>query len=219
LGAAAGGGEVKERPILFSGPMVRAILDGTKTVTRRIVDSVVNRAYVSSSCPFGKTGDHLWVRETWCQPVVLGDCKNPSLASKLGSVEYAVDMGIMRFTFGGNFRPLLSDMRWRPSIHMPRWASRITLEIQSIRIERLQDISEVDSIAEGIHRFTKDGELCKYWHCDPFDGPEQRSWVDLPRTANEAFRHLWDSINLKRANAQHSWDKNPFVWVLSFRKI
>lgn len=179
---------MKERPILFSGPMVRAILDGRKTQTRRIVKPQPTNDYVTfmplSSelvgvtkhggpidnrgwlhCPYGKTGDRLWVRETWCPDV------------EPYTFRYKADGG----------EPL---ERWRPSIHMPRWASRITLEVVSVRVERLQDISEEDALAEGI------------------------TLVERGTSPVDQFNKLWESIN-----GPGSWEANPWVWVVSFKRI
>lgn len=203
----------KERPILFSAPMVRAILDGSKTQTRRIIknqnligapphgfhayeveDSDGNRFWGFSSddddwkCPFGKPGDRLWVREKWnAMPVGEdGEAGYPYFTipkeKPCGAcIAYAADG---------------EDGPFRPSIHMPRWASRITLEIVSVRVERLQEISNNDAISEGI--------VC-VWRGD--NGPHE--FDQVPH-----FRFLWESINGKG-----SWDKNPWVWVIGFRRI
>lgn len=141
---------MKERPILFSGEMVRAILEGRKTQTRRVIkpqpDSARNSVFVKSGfetkhgyeikCPYGQPGDRLWVRETWG----LWDT-DPKDGPERAKIFYrATDEN----------RRDLRYQRWRPSIHMPRWASRINLEITNIRIERVQDITEEDAKAEGL---------------------------------------------------------------------
>jgi hypothetical protein len=205
----------KERPIIFSAPMVQAILDGRKTQTRRIVKPqpdecwwpIQNRTAGCSDavfqseaglgrrevhrirCPYGSPGDRLWVRETW----------RPSQVE--GKAWYAA-------TCGDGLHG-----RWRPSIHMPRWASRLTLEIAGVRVERVQDITEADAIAEGIRSFTKDSKILKYWACDPCEGPMKRAWQDLPRSAVEAYATLWESIN-----GPGSWAANPWVWVIEFKR-
>ena len=189
---------MKERPILFSGPMVRAILEGRKTQTRRIVKvneagqwvchavrSCLNpeeswqRDVMASECPYGKPVDRLWVREAWCHY----DLWRPG-PNGYGRICYRAsgDEPIASFS---NVKP----DRWRPSIHMPRWASRITLEVVSVRVERLQDISAKDAIAEGC--------------CDPTSSTPKR-----------AFEWLWKSIN-----GPGSWEANPWVWVVEFRKL
>lgn len=189
----------KERPILFNGEMVRAILSGSKTKTRRIMkpqpemqnvflggrhcNSLVWKDtagpdgwLMHNMCPYGKKGDRLWVRETW-----QGDPHD----------------------FAGGITPIYaaSDERteagWRPSIHMPRWASRITLEIVSVRLERLQAISEADAKAEGC--LGGHGSIPGYAY---------------NATPNEQFWQLFISIYGKAA-----WDENPWVWCLTFRRV
>jgi hypothetical protein len=170
--------------------MVRAILDGSKTQTRRIVKPQLSfdpndhqgtnlsgkssaqeaMDQVIASCPYGQPGDQLWVRETW-KP----DHETEGIAWYRASF--------------GNYE---NGDRWHPSIHMPRWASRITLEIVSVRIERLNEITHADAIAEG---------------CPPHPGlPTQSVCGDYER--------LWDSIN-----GPGSWNANPYVWVLTFKRI
>lgn len=178
----------KERPILFSGPMVRAILDGRKTQTRRLVkltDSgrvkepgsprnwhLDDHAAVNA-CPFGRPGDRLWVRETFraCSDRVL----------------YAAT----------EERPMLG---WEPSIFMPRKWSRLTLEITDVRVQRLQEISEQDATAEGLGA----GVVSHGW---------QRNAVVLSSAVGR-FRMLWDQINGKRA----PWESNPWAWAITFRR-
>lgn len=202
---------MKERPILFSGPMVRALLAGTKTQTRRVVKpqpTHFNPAGVPRlakpvgsskviQCPYGQHGDRLWVRETW-QTFERGYNVYKAIPTRRPSdscVLYAAD-------------DVDGDLGWRPSIHMPRWASRITLEITSVRVERLQDISEADAIAEGIER-KEDGIG---WKRGPISG-------DVPNTATRtgfpglAYQSLWEQIN-----GPGSWDANPWVWVIEFRR-
>jgi hypothetical protein len=179
---------MKERPILFSAPMVHAIIDDRKTQTRRVIkgrdiriDNIgqvlhrVQRAdgnhLEALACPYGQPGDRLWVRETWSMsgngPFYRTDVRQPE------TVHYA----------------------WKPSIFMPRWASRITLKITAVRAERLQDISEEDAIDEG---------------CDGMNPESHHEW-----SAVDEYRNLWDSINSKT----HPWDTNPYVWVITFKRI
>jgi hypothetical protein len=168
---------VRERPILFSGAMVRAILDGSKTQTRRVVkyrdyaedDSQVH----ATECPYGQPGDRLWVRETWSVPP--GDEVEPG-ARLLYRADPADDAQ-------WSPAPLF---RWRPSIHMPRWASRLSLDLTGVRVEPVQDISEADAIAEG-----------------------RNLLVAHPGY----FPDTWDAINAARG---YGWDANPWVWVLEF---
>jgi hypothetical protein len=185
---------VRERGILFSGEMARAILDGRKTQTRRIVKghalewlapNMFTPEYVASlendMCPYGKIGDRLYVRETWAG-LEIGDAT--AYAYRADMPEEGKDAD-----------------RWRPSIHMPRAASRITLEITNVRCERVQDISEADVLAEGI---TVD--RAAKWTGIP--------WSSMPDLYT-AFRYCWDHLNADRA----PWDSNPWVWVISFRRV
>lgn len=204
-----------ERPILFSGPMVRAILDGEKTQTRRVVKgtalewlapSMFTPAFVAARenglSPYGAVGDRLWVRETWGtpdadHPLAVGGRKPTSGDRMLYRANEADDYqwGLGKQSQGG--------FVWRPSIFMPRWASRITLEITDVRVERLTDISEEDARAEGCP-LTHDGK-----HYDP---PASDPWQGYGRAS---FCLLWDKINAKRA----PWDSNPWVWVVTFQRL
>src|SRR6185312_12182689 len=122
---------------------------------------------------------------------------------------------IYRADRGGDYQGAAQgDFKWKPSIFMPRNRSRLTLEITAIRVERLQDISEQDALADGIQTFSKDGQLKKYWPCDPVDGEMKCKWVDLPRSAIKAYQSLWESIN-----GAGSWDNNAWVWVIEFKKV
>lgn len=203
---------MKERPILFSAPMVRALLAGTKTQTRRILKlkwgfDVEERDDgtlwpwaqhpdcdddVWMPCPQGEIGDRLWVRETWA----YGTHAMAAERDEDGPFVYAAD---------GTTQGRLCD-RWTPSIHMPRWASRISLEITALRAERLQDISDADARAEGIECMAGDPE-CGY--CNYLD-QSGKDWTLSPR---ESFQSLWESIN-----GPASWAKNPWVWVVEFQR-
>lgn len=211
--------EIKERPVLFSAPMVRAILEGRKTVTRRIVKPV--RGYedcdtcrpdkaaashsvwwhgrfenvgVMQDCPYGKPGDRLWVRETFNRT-------NPG--GEAGVYYYRADGKFPKCIGGGKFTGVES---WKPSIHMPRVASRILLEVVAVRVEQLQDISEEQSVAEGCQAL--DG--CK-WHT--FE--EAAAGVPMhDHTALDAFEVLWERIN-----GEESWASNPWVWVVEFKQV
>ena len=194
---------MKDRPILFSAPMVRAILAGTKTQTRRAVKStgmyaidasihgeeVARRelAALATRCPYGQAGDQLWVREAFSGP----HCMDASDGCKAVPPSKWGDCSRIWYWADGN--PTEGDWtRPRPSIHMPRWASRLLLEILDVRVERLNDISISDAIAEGY-----DGSLD-----DPID-PSVK-W----------YSRLWESIN-----GAGSWTQNPWVWVVEFRRI
>jgi len=174
---------MKERPILFSSEMVRAILDGRKTQTRRVVNP--RCAY---KCPFGRPGDRLWVRETF------HTCPHCD-----GMVAYRAGGWKRGESFSWDdlspLRPKCAAHGWKPSIHMPRWASRITLEVVNVRVERVQDITDADAIAEGV----------KLPGVTQYEG-----------RARDAFKALWDSINAKRG---YGWDVNPRVRVVEFRVL
>lgn len=216
---------MKSRPILFSGSMVRALLDGSKCQTRRIVKpqppddcggievgpyhpTIIRRgedepgpevfgAYSSDGswgvkCPHGQVGDALWVRETWAHDA-------ESLEQCRASHEDA---------FGGSYGPYYrategapDTLKWKPSIFMPRWASRITLQITGVRVERLQDISEADAMAEGAPSYE-----------EGVDSPPRDTEHEWSYTAS--FQRLWESIN-----GPGAWATNPFVWVLEFTTI
>jgi len=181
---------MKERPILFSGPMVRAILDGRKTQTRRVVkpqEHALQWPACGCATPYGAPGDRLWVRETFT--CVAG----PNILP--GRVVYRAD------------EPEL-DVRWTPSIHMPRYRSRITLEVISVRVEPLNNISATDAIAEGIEPYGQLIGLSVYTTFrDYLTGAKDRA-------ARQSFETLWESIN-----GTGSWDANPWVWVVEFRRL
>lgn len=181
---------MNERPILFSAPMVKAILAGTKTQTRRAIkDDDVTKAGIRGimggtgpafgPCKYGSPGDFLWVRETWCE--------------SFASDDDSINGFCYRATNNGP-----DPAKWRPSIFMKRAASRITLEITEVRVERLQDISEKDAKAEGVSKPDTDA---------PFEKPSLRGGYWL----------LWDSINGR--TGPKSWDANPWVFVISFKRV
>jgi hypothetical protein len=185
---------MKERPILFSGAMVCALLNGTKTQTRRIVkprgDVTVADLVACGRCPYGQPGDRLWVKETWRTDKRLDD-KAPSKFSGWPVRYISDDKVLMHGAFYG-----ATNGKTRVSIHMPRWASRITLEITGVRVERLKDISEADAKAEGVSASAlvemKDGSPCY----------------------SAEYRDLWERIN-----GIGSWEKNPWVWVIEFKQV
>ncbi len=192
---------MKERPILFNAPMVRAILAGTKTQTRRIMKPQPTRVdggvpfgdgpkwacaapgSAVISCPHGKRGDRLWVREAH---YIIGEHREV----------------FFRATQDSNNSPTLSwPGPWRPSIHMPRWASRITLEVTGVRAERLREISHDDALAEGILRT-----------------PNSNTWITDDRryvSSNPVwvYAYRWEQIN-----GFGSWVANPWVWVIEFER-
>jgi hypothetical protein len=212
--------EVRKRPILFSGPMVRAILKeiekpGTgKTQTRRLFHHDPSRTVVRTAYT---PGDRLWVRETWN-------------AIHLMEEDLRVPDEIPTESYEGYWTPVYAatdpqamdhpddrGFKWRPSIHMPRWASRISLEVTGVRVERLQDISVMDAKAEGFSAVTKDGSLFKYGIPDrdglPGTDNDGWPWADWERDPRKAYSRLWELINGKRT----PWASNPWVWVIEFR--
>jgi hypothetical protein len=201
---------MKERPILFSGEMVRAILQGRKVMTRRVIKLPpadgrlrfngsrfeVHQGYpighVEIPCPYGQPGDRLWVRETW-------GCDKPK--SMVGRAKWEgppnqdeAEVHWKQAEEEIGTLHIFPSKYWRSPIFMPRWASRITLEITNIKVERVQDILPQDILAEGIHMAISDED-----HSEQY----------------EAFEELWDSINAKRG---FGWNKNPWVWAIEFRK-
>lgn len=196
---------MKERPILFSGPLVKALLAGAKTQTRRLVNPQPAAPFVDlESCPYGLPGHRLWVRENWA---IYHDH-----AAKVGKEEALRDarehMPWAHIMFqadanGGHAEEHRVGDRWRPSIHLPRWASRITLEVTEVRVQRLQDISEEDAKAEGVTTESLPGKL------------NGKPATLYPMTHRQAFTWLWDTINGKRA----PWASNPWVWCVSFRRL
>lgn len=193
---------MRERPILFSAPMVRAILAGTKTQTRRVVKPRKDRDMGCELAPnelagevnggeyrnaYCEPGDHLWVRETWAPHFMYEGVKPADILIDARScLFYAADGGIT-----GGCGASQRAKRWRPAIHMPRAASRITLEVTGVRVERLNDISRGDAMAEG----------CPFPNMA--DGENPRHW----------YMQLWEQIN-----GAGSWDANPFVWIVEFRR-
>jgi hypothetical protein len=224
--------EAKERPILFNGPMVNAVLDGVKTVTRRALsarslkeigygvqlgechelpaDGQVHpnsASYYAELCPFGLPGDRLWVRETfallgnedgvcidWNDQVQKGDERR---AARIYRASCSVgDYGLWQIPDQADWKPDTKDLQyegaWRPSIHMPRWASRILLEITDVRVEQLLHITI--------------GQICK-------EGLARSMYEFKPVTqAFDAFAELWNSTG-------GDWDANPWVWVVEFKRV
>jgi len=207
---------MKERPILFSAPMVRALLAGTKTQTRRAIKSdwwrcldpndAGDRAAALAQCPFGAPGDRLWVKETFGLHAYL-DFTDWHRGSIRGEIEDDI-----RERFAVAYRADHYDKdhaAWRPSIFMPRWASRITLEITEVRVQRLQSISEEDAIAEGVEA-TSPPDMLRYRDYRPEKEALRSTWS----YARDSFHSLWESIN-----GTASFAANPWVWALTFTRV
>lgn len=207
---------MKERPILMSAPMVRALLAGTKTQTRRAIKApgifvssgtVDGHGVVSMHdndirevhCPYGQPGNRLWVRETFAiVPRTAYRCSEGVQQTLRVDDPYEHDAAIYR----QGWTRSKGGFRWRPSIHMPRWASRITLELTEVRVERLQAISDADALAEGIERLPDGGYGLPGGSHYHFTAPRISYWS------------LWDAIN-----GQGSTEANPWVWALTFKRI
>jgi hypothetical protein len=199
--------EIKERPILFSAPMVRAILEGRKTVTRREVKKQAALDCLAAGfepaflalpgnadlCPYGQPGERLWVRETWAQPANLDP----------GPTVYRATYPDCIKGQGWENLPPSSAIRWKPSIHMFRRDSRILLEITDVRVERLQDVTYEEAVAEGVHR----DSACRMWTATDEGGACHKYPVP-------AFRDLWTGIN-----GLEAWAANPRVWVVVFKRV
>lgn len=211
---------MSDKPILFSSEMVRAILGGRKTQTRRVIKpqpTLDGNAWAwkgYADVPHGKwweyakvcgacrcqVGDRLWVRETWC-PV-----DDTFIEGGTKWVDYrATPQESETHPAGWNNDPDSPDaLKWWPSIFMPRWASRITLEVTDVRAQRVQEISEADAMAEGCDAYINPHGLCT-------ENP--RDYMMPKDTWRDGFAKLWDSINAKRG---YGWDVNPWVWVVEF---
>jgi hypothetical protein len=242
---------VSDHPILFSGAMVRALLAGTKTQTRRMVKpqptepcacdlddecthTFVERGVVRAParwgshpvpCPYGVAGDRLWVRETWgpCDDLAIGhdldDAENVAFQADLSACFFDGMQPLDTKDWNWDFVGTEQKRGWRPSIHMPRWASRITLEVTDVRVERLQDLSEGDAKAEGLGVITKDGgRMWKYGIPDrdglPGNDDDGWHWCEWEADPRKAYAKLWNSITGPAA-----WDVNPWVWAVSFKRV
>ncbi len=247
-----------EKPILFSGPMVRAILKGRKSQTRRVIKEhllisdpdkwefrdrgqwaqfVTVEKYQRSGEPVDgfdldwpySVGDHLWVRETWqtirnltvdeqlqqkhtLNQFMKGEIPTDQIAEAAMSLPvgsgtekalYAADFGAWAYDVDSDLKP------WKPSIFMPRWASRITLEVTDVRVERVQEISKADALAEGISVLPlQDVDDPSAWY-------QSAPGVHQERSAQQSYAAMWQSINGKK----YLWSSNPWVWVYSFRVV
>lgn len=202
---------IKERPIIFNSKMVRAILAGRKSQTRRLIknpdyiscttgDCPHSRQaecdeFLASVCPIAKVGDGLWVRESFW--AYYTDAKSVSV---LG---YRADLDPHMLACPDDYQiedPWFLEERCIPSIHMPRWASRISLKVTGVRAERLNQISDTDAQAEGFH--------------GPMTGTDWANISQIGRRPAECFRELWEVVN-----GDGSWKSNPWVWVVEFNRV
>ncbi|EFA7747685.1 hypothetical protein ACIR4O_004198 [Escherichia coli] len=193
--------KMKERGMIFNDEMVRAILGGNKTQTRRIVEEkfygrAVAAELLAKHCPYGQPGDRIWVRETYR---VHGKATDVATLVYRASVRNSWTEQTHRVPVEACNKPV--SEKWTPSIHMPRWASRILLEITDVRVERLNDISEKDARSEGVR-----------WS----DGKPNKMGLatELVVYAKDTFTSLWKSIY-----SEESWNANPWVWVIEFKRI
>lgn len=232
--------QVKERPIIFSGDMVKTILDGKKTMTRHLVkfkdfttDSITplhielaegryclfnerNGWLIGyPKCPYGKIGDRLWVRETWIEgyddPLIESEGDDENAVSIIykadGKEEYRTCSAETAENWG-NFSADSEMVGFKSPIHMPRWASRLLLEITDIRVERLNDISDEDAVKEGLRILPASGRYVV--------SPGDQYFGSASHDAVEVFSWLWDSINAKKG---YPWSSNPWVWVVEFKVV
>ncbi|HBZ8551638.1 TPA: hypothetical protein MM834_004294 [Salmonella enterica subsp. houtenae] len=221
---------MKERGMIFNAEMVRAILDGRKTQTRRVLgtyqDAVkfcpewdvngkqifivlgekdhtgMNPVITAIPCPFGQPGDRIWVRETF---------RVHSRATDFATLVYRASVRnswteqTHRVPVAVCNKPATAD-KWTPSIHMPRWASRILLEITDVRVERLHSISERDALREGLFQLPASGRYCLQ--------PGMQYFGMASHSAKEVYSWLWASVY-----GEESWAANPWVWVIEFKRV
>lgn len=224
---------MRERGIIFNAEMVRAVLEGRKTQTRRIMKvqpevipqesecgapgfwipwnegkTMVRNKDMRIACPFGLKGDRLWVRETF---------RVHSRATDVATLVYRASerQSWTQQTHrvpAVNCNKPVSPENWTPSIHMPRWASRITLEITGVRVERLQDISESDAVAEGIEPLPLEPGMPQFYH--EYFPIGIKNGLRCNMSAASSFSGLWEAIYGKE-----SWQANPWVWVVEFKRV
>ncbi|RWT50935.1 hypothetical protein DN589_23035 [Klebsiella quasipneumoniae subsp. similipneumoniae] len=233
---------MKERGMIFNGEMVRAILDGRKTQTRRPIkwkqtrfteigeredgskwpwsEDAEHACDFWHPCPFGAVGDRIWVRETWATlgnedgccvdwegNLCKGDERSAARIYRASCEQRPGDYGLWSIPDDAYWKPHTKEHKfegaWRPSIHMPRWASRILLEITDVRVERLNAINEHDAQAEGVAKLR--GGFWKHY---------QPGWTQHQLSARDSFVTLWKSIY-----GDESWNSNPWVWVIKFKRI
>ncbi|WP_239613688.1 hypothetical protein [Raoultella ornithinolytica] len=248
---------MKERGMIFNGEMVRALLDGRKTQTRRPIKWRQTRATEIAEredgskwpwsedeenvcdywhpCPFGAVGDRIWVRETWAilgnedgccidweEKLCKADERSAARIYRASCEQRPGNYGLWSIPDDADWKPHTKDYQyegaWRPSIHMPRWASRILLEITDVRVERLNAISEEDAQREGVHTEVWDQTVVarNYAAIDEFFqfwSEDMPHYVEMNQLHQSSFRSLWESIY-----GEDSWKANPWVWVIEFKR-
>ncbi|ENG1126333.1 hypothetical protein ABS555_002608 [Salmonella enterica subsp. enterica serovar Newport] len=222
---------MKERGMIFNGEMVRAILEGRKAQTRRPfnwrrqpamemaerddgslwpwAEDCERGGDIWFACPFGEVGDRVWVRETW-QAIhddvdEFGHVEERTYAPSIPKEKDRYWHTVYAEHFGDESRED-RGFPWRPAIHMPRWASRITLEITDVRVERLHSISERDALREGLFQLPASGRYCLQ--------PGMQYFGMASHSAKEVYSWLWASIY-----GEESWAANPWVWVIEFKRV
>lgn len=238
---------MKERGIIFNSEMVRAILDGRKTQTRRVInpqpeltqksgfkwkgglfgagsdDRETNRNFAHKKCLLGKVGDRLWVRETYSLlgnedacPIdwndnIVNDKTEAARIYRASCAQKSGDYGLWSIPDEADWKPHTEEMKfegsWTPSIHMPRWASRITLEITDVRVERLNNISPRDVVAEGLIKLPATGRYVRFQGAQHFGLAYDNH--------KDAFADLWDEVSKPDCN----YESNPWVWVIEFKRV
>lgn len=235
---------MKERGVIFNSEMVRAILDGRKTQTRRIVkhqrhssqeiklcdDSFFHWSMIGAEKPlsainyeYGRVGDRLWVRETYSLlgnedacPIdwndnIVNDKTEAARIYRASCEQKSGDYGLWSIPDEADWKPHTEEMKfegsWTPSIHMPRWASRITLEITDVRVERLNNISPRDVVAEGLIKLPATGRYVRFQGAQHFGLAYDNH--------KDAFADLWDEVSKPDCN----YESNPWVWVIEFKRV
>ncbi|WP_273839364.1 hypothetical protein [Providencia rettgeri] len=235
---------MKERGIIFNSEMVRAILDGRKTQTRRIVkhqrhpsqeiklcdDGFFHWSMIGAEKPlsainyeYGRVGDRLWVRETYSLlgnedacPIdwndnIVNDKTEAARIYRASCAQKSGDYGLWSIPDEADWKPHTEEMKfegsWTPSIHMPRWASRITLEITDVRVERLNNISPRDVVAEGLIKLPATGRYVRFQGAQHFGLAYDNH--------KDAFADLWDEVSKPDCN----YESNPWVWVIEFKRV
>lgn len=227
------------KPILFNTEMVRANLDGRKTCTRWLVKPQPDEKH---TYPLGFVTDSTEKKEVGCFGFGIDEyggsikyVKPPYQPEDILYVRETWNKGLERYMYRADYSDTEKfyqggkeiEMKWHPSIHMPKEAARIWLKCTDVRVERLQEITEIGAKAEGIRGYTKDGNLYKYavtddWWIDYHNKHKEivtgTWWQDMPRTAKDAFSYLWNSTIKKSDLDLYGWNANPWVWTIEYER-